>query len=184
MMLPPTITSHDEAGEERLRDETISMLNFSPLKLTLGALMELHLCDSPYVRDGEVTARDIAVAKDIVEGKGLRDEDFHAELDAEIARAMEAYNILDESENPPRRTSDIPICSPEWACDIIGMATQSLPSLTWEDALWHMPLVALVHLGLATARRNGGTTRRDLGAADAIEQLKAWRRKAKEGDNG
>ena len=190
MIMPSTITSHDEAGEERLRRETVSMLGASRVRLTLGALVELYLIGSPYVFGGEVADNDIAAAMDSCypdDGEPMPKmprEEFHRELEGEIARAMDAYNILDESETPPRRTSDIPICSPEGACDIVGMATQSLPSLTWEDALWHMPLIALVHLGLATARRNGGTTRRDLGAADAIEQLKEWRRKAKEGDNG
>lgn len=190
MIMPSTITSRDEAGEERLRCETVSMLGASRVRLTLGALVELYLIGSPYVFGGEVADNDICAAMDSCYPNEdepmprMPREEFHRELEGEIARAMEAYNILDESENPPRRISDIPICSPEWACDIIGMAAQSLPSLAWDDALWRMPLIALVHLGLATARRNGGTTHRDLGVEDALAQLKEWRRKAKEADNG
>ena len=186
----PRIVVTDEQGEARIRREVESCLGFSRVRLTLGAVMELSLLQSPYILGGEVTDNDICAAMDSCYPNEdepmprMPREEFHREFEGEIARAFGAYKLLDDTGLPKGRESDTPVCSPEWACDIIGMATQSLPSLTWEDALWHMPLIALVHLGLATARRNGAITRRDLGADAAIAQLLEMRRKAKEAGNG
>ena len=97
---------------------------------------------------------------------------------------MQAYTLLDEFPEHSGRESDIPPFSPEWMADIISLAAQSLPSLTLRQALWETPLAMLVHLGLSTARRNGGITRRDLGAEEAIRQLLERRKAENGGANG
>ena len=184
------ITVTDEQGEARIRREAESCLGFSRVRLTLGAVMELSLLQSPYILGGEVTDNDICAAMDACYPDEsdpmpkMPREEFHRELEGEIERAFGAYKLLDDTGLPKGRESDTPVCSPEWMCDIIGMAAQSLSGLTLKAALWEIPLATLIHLGLATARRNGAITRRDLGADEAIAKLLEMRRKAKEAGNG
>lgn len=178
------ITVTDEAGEARIRREAESCLGFSRVRLTLGAVMELSLLQSPYILGDEVEDKDIAAAMSALNREAMPPAQFHAELEDEIKRAFGAYKLLDDTGLPKGRESDTPVCSPEWMCDIIGMAAQSLSGLTLKAALWEIPLATLIHLGLATARRNGAITRRDLGADEAIAKLLEMRRKAKEAGNG
>ena len=178
------ITVTDEQGEARIRREVESCLGFSRVRLTLGAVMELSLLQSPYILGGKATDADTAKAMSVLGCKGDEPALFHAELEDEIGRAFGAYKLLDDTGLPKGRESETPVCSPEWMCDIIGMAAQSLSGLTLKAALWEIPLATLIHLGLATARRNGAITRRDLGADEAIAKLLEMRRKAKEAGNG
>lgn len=180
----PRIVVTDEQGEARIRREAESCLGFSRVRLTLGAVMELSLLQSPYILGGEVEDKDIAAAMSALNCETMPPAQFHAELEDEIERAFGAYKLLDDTGLPKGRESDTPVCSPEWMCDIIGMAAQSLSGLTLKAALWEIPLATLIHLGLATARRNGAITRRDLGANAAVAKLLEMRRKAKEADNG
>ena len=56
-------------------------------------------------------------------------------------------------------------------CDLITLAAAALSSLTYHQALWEMPLVALFHLYAAAYRKNGGTTRRPDNDAEVFRMI-------------
>ena len=89
-----------------------------------------------------------------------------------IEEALETVKACFRCFECIKQTSEKPLeyYTPEWLADLIGMANQSC-SLTWQQAVWEMPLVALTHLALATYRRNGGKYERPKDFSDMDKWL-------------
>lgn len=73
--------------------------------------------------------------------------------------------------------------TPEWLADLVGMAGQSC-SMTYHDAVWGIPLVALTHLALATYRRNGGKYERPKDFSEVDKWLIEYNEKLRQESNG
>ena len=134
---------------------------------------------SPYIYGGTVDGAAIATAQRLLDREDLEPLTFHEALLKSLDTAFGVYKIAEDDgdKNATGRKSKIEFGSPEWMTDIIGMATQSLPSLTLDEILWKVPFALLIHLQLATGRRNGLITSRDGGILEAIAELKKMRKK-------
>lgn len=160
--------------------EIRSMLMCGGLRLTLGQLEQLFLIRSPYVGEGvsALTADDVSAARSILGEKDseLSDVEFSERLVSELDTAFRAYEIIvPDAEAHGGRVSDIRVFSPEWLADTISQACAAMPSLTYGQVLWEMPLTLVLHLAVSTARRNGVITERRLGVEDALKQLRERR---------
>ena len=128
----------------------------SGAKLTLGRLLQLKLKQSPFLDGGRLTPEALAEAISIMGGGEAVDVCSH--LTEQIAAAWRVMEIYPPDGEKSKSRYDA--YSPEWMCDLIALAAEALPSLTYHQALWEIPLVALLHLGAAAHRKNGGATRR------------------------
>ena len=140
---------------EQVEAELRIALSSKP-RLTMGRLLPLHLARSPFIEGGELTPETLAEAMAIMgqtEPKG-----FCNALSDELAAAWRVQEIFPSDGEKSKSKYDA--YSPEWMCDFMTLAATALPSLTYHQALWEIPLVALLHLGAAAQRKNGGATRR------------------------
>lgn len=166
------VTSEDT----NIRDELRACLGVNTLTLTLGGVLLLVESKSPYIYGGKVESTDIATAQRLLDCDSLEPFAFHEALLKSLDVAFGVYAIAEDDDTQSTgRKSKIEFGSPEWATDIIAMATQSLPSLTLDEILWTVPFALLIHLQLATGRRNGLITSRDGGIKEALAELKKMR---------
>ncbi len=169
---------------EMLDDELKAMLGASDIKLTLGGLMSLVIINSPYVYGGKVDENSLAQAYALIEHGDMDAIKFHEALQKALDTAFRVFEILvpdDEPTTKKGKTSEITNFAPEWFSDIMSQASQSMPSLTYRQLLYETPLVAVFHLAMSTARRNGAITARPNDMKSAIEQFKELQKKKKEG---
>lgn len=172
---------------EMLDDELKTMLGASELKLTLGGLMSLVIINSPYVYGGKVDENSLAQAYGLIEHGDMDVVKFHEELQKSMDTAFRVFEILVPDDDPTAKkgkTSEIENFSPEWFSDIIAQACQSMPSLTYNQILYEIPLVSVYHLAMSTVRRNGGITARPNDMKSAIEQFKELQKRKKKEKEG
>lgn len=163
---------HSEAD---IANETKAMLGDGDITLTLGLLMRLHLAKSPYITGGQITDSDLDIARAIVPSRRLGPLEFHEALLKELATAWRAYGIISPSQELPTprgRQSQVDLFSPEWLADTINMACAAMPSLTYRQILWEVPLTMVLHLAISTARRNGTITERPADIMAALKKMK------------
>ena len=167
-----------ESTDNTIQEELKACLGIDELILTLGGVLLLIQTKSPYIYGGKVNKDDIATAQRLLDAEHQEPLSFHNALLKALDTAFGIYAIAeDDNSNNTGRKSKIEFGSPEWAADIIAMATQSLPSLTLDEILWTVPFALLIHLQLATSRRNGLITSRDGGVMEALAELKKLREK-------
>ena len=168
--------------DEMIAHEVQSMLGASKILLTLGMVESLWLLKSPYILGGKIEADDLGKALEIIPHGDLQPLDFHTALLDELAAAWRAYEIIVPDDKPTgdNKHSEIDTFSPEWLADTINQATQAMPSLTYKQILWEVPLTMILHLGISTARRNGAITRRPDDMQEALKMLREHNRQDKE----
>lgn len=161
---------------ESIDAERRECLGLGAVRLTLGAILLLADAKSPYVYGGTVSADDMDKAKGILDARSMGDIEFHDALKQALDTAFRIYDIAeDDPDSKMQRRSAISFASPEWMTDIIAMASAACPSLTLDDLLWEVPLALVIHLQLATTRRNGAITSRDDGVREALAEMKKRR---------
>ena len=162
---------HSEAD---IQNETKAMLGDGEITLTLGLLMRLHLVKSPYITGGQITDSDLDIARAIVPSRRLGPLEFHEALLKELATAWRAYEIISPTQElrPQGRQSQVDLFSPEWLADTINMACAAMPSLTYRQILWEVPLAMVLHLAISTDRRNGVITERPADIMAALKKMK------------
>lgn len=160
--------------DEMLKGEIKSMLKQSDVLLTLGSIMRLFLLDSPYLKGGSIDESDLVKAYDVVKHKDeMPYKEFHFALLQEIESAWRVYEIVvPDEEKKAKIVSEIALFSPEWAADLIAGASRALPSMTYDDILFNVPFITLVHLSISSGRYNGVITRRPDDTKEALRQLK------------
>jgi len=173
---------------EMVAAEIDSMLGGGRIRLCLGHLMKLARMHSPYVYGGQVNEMDLAMAMSLWPHDAGKEPDplkFHKDLVAELDAAFRPLELFDEvkkEENGGKR-SDIRPFSPEWMSDIMRSAAQAIPSLGYREILWELPLVAVMHLGVAEARANGAITCRPRDIKAALKMMREMmKNQAKEND--
>lgn len=171
--------------DSMITHELECMLGTSEIKLTLGDLMSLVIVHSPYIYGGKMGEEDLVKAFSLVDHGSLDIMAFHNELQKELDTAFRIFEILVPDDDPLQKKggkkSEILDWSPEWFADIISQACNSMPSLTYNQILYEIPLVTVFHLVMSTARRNGAITERPNDIGSAIAQFKELRKKKKEG---
>lgn len=157
-----------------MRGELEQMIHGGDVSLTLGTLMQLVLVRSPYVLGGELSRADLDCAYRLIPHGRLNKRQFHDQLVKDLATAWRAYDIISPNQDnrPSGRESQVDLFSPEWLADTIAMACQAMPSLTYEQILWEIPLAMTLHLAVSTARRQGTITERPADIGAALEKLK------------
>lgn len=171
--------------DEMVKAEMRSMLGAARIRLTLGALESLWLLDSPYIIGGEVTPEALAMAMEIVKHDDIEPLEFHKLLVEELEAAFRAYEIIQPDDKPDTgKHSSIEKFGPEWLADTISQASRAMPSLTYHQVLYEVPLAMVLHLVVANARYNGAITERPNDITDALRQLREHNRKKKESNNG
>lgn len=169
-----------ETNEDRTKisTEVKACLGISEPVITLGGIMLLIDAHSPYLYGGTVSEEDIELAQRLLDSQDVEPILFHTALQDALSVCFNIWDIIeDDDKGQQARKSKIDFGSPEWMADTISMATQACPSLTLEDILWHVPFALIIHLQLATARRNGTITSRDDGVLEALKELKERRKK-------
>ena len=163
---------------EMIRHELSSMLGIGEITLCLGHLMTLVLLRSPYIYGGEVDADRIGEAKHILGCMDMDNGAFHEALLAEMDAVFRPLELFDDDNKPEdeSKKSVIAPFSPEWMCDILRSACQAVPAIGIEDALWRVPLVLIMHLGVAESRAQGATTRRPVDYTEALKRFKEMRK--------
>lgn len=167
--------------ESMVNAELLAMLGSCPIDLTLGTLERLYLLKSPYVLGGNVTNNDLDIARSIVpHDKGMKSMDFHAGLVDALATAFRAFEIIVPDNTPDNgRKSNIDMFSPEWLADMINMVCAAMPSLTYRQVLWEMPLALVMHLAVSTARKHGQVTERPADIKSALAMMKKLKEEKK-----
>ena len=161
---------HTEAMQKA---ELEAMLGDGRITLTLGLLERLYLAKSPYVLGGAVEDGDLQVAMGIIPHKRMDAVRFHLQLIDALATAFRAFEIIvPEPEKEDGRKSIVETFSPEWLADIINLACSAMPSLTYRQVLWEMPLAMTLHLSVAKGRENGMVTERPADIKSALEAMK------------
>lgn len=127
--------------------------------LTAGGFLLLATCNPLFSGEGEVTEEAVEEALTLTKTTNL--DDAFAVVQASF-RCLECVRASDMRK--------LDYYTPEWLADLVGMASQSC-NLTWREAVWGMPLAALVHLAMATYRRNGGKYERPKDYTDADKWL-------------
>jgi len=138
----------------------------------LGHVMALSLSKSPYIEGGRVSDSDIALARSIV---GLPEKTPLQEVHAIITQAMAAaWRGLEIIQPRPQKgpASQMPKMGPEWMADIMAGAAEALPSLTYRQLLWEVPLAMTTHLIAAACRKNGSITKRPDNILAALKMLR------------
>lgn len=175
--------------DEMVKDEVRTMLGATDFKLTLGMVEGLWLIDSPYIKGGAVTPNDVECAMKICcVDANVEAVQFHKALQESLDTAFRVFDIFVPDDDPLQKkqgkTSEIGNFSPEWLSDIIAQACQSMPSLTYNQILYEIPLVSVYHLAMSTARRNGAITARPNDMKSAIEQFKELQKRKKKEKEG
>lgn len=166
--------------DEMVQNELKSMLGVGKVHLTLGALASLAILKSPYLYGGTATEQNLIDAYELVKHDEIDIAEFHTVLQDEIDTAFRAFEILvPDPKADSVKTSEIETFSPEWFADVISQACQSMPSLTYSQILYQIPLTMILHLAVSTARRNGALTERPHDVKEALKQLKQMREKKK-----
>jgi hypothetical protein len=170
------IEVEDEHTDEMIAEEIRSCLCASKLKLTLGTVMSLALLKSPYLSGGEITVNDLHLAMQVIKSD-LSPADFNNAIQKELEVAWRVWEIIvPDATREGGRKSEIRMFSPEWMADIISGACRGL-NLTYQQALWEIPLVMMFHLTLSTSRQYGLITERPKGVREALAKFKEKRRK-------
>jgi len=165
-----TIEVESLHSDAQIRQELETMVGRKGL--TLRAFVSLHLAGSPYTEGGSLSPDDVAFASSVIGLKdGMTMEEAHTEIESELDCVARAYEILPKKNDAPD-ASQVEMFSPEWLCDTIAMACNAVPSLTWEDAMDGLPMVAVVHLGMSAARASGAKTCRPLDFKAAFEKMR------------
>jgi len=166
-----------------ISDELKGMLGAGGLTLTLGMVESLWMLESPYIKGGKVEEQDLARALELIPHGEMTPIEFHEALIKELETAFRAYEIIvpdrDEKKNDGK-TSEIDTFSPEWLADTISSACSAMPSLTYRQVLWEVPVVMVFHLAVSTARRNGCITRRPDDLKEAVRLLRERNAKRRE----
>lgn len=172
--------------DEMVKAEMRDMLGAGSLKVTLGTIESLWLVDSPYLKGGDVKEEDLANAMSLIEHGDMEPLDFHKTLMDTLDTAWRAFEIIvpNKDSKDDGKHSEIEIFSPEWLADTISQACHALPSLTYREILWELPVAMTFHLAVSTARRNGEITRRPDDVQEAVRLLKEHnKKKRKESEN-
>lgn len=174
------ITVEKTHTDSMVKAEVLAMLNEGAINLTLGMVARLWLIDSPYIKGGKVESEDVIKAAEIIPHGELDLLAFHNALIDALNTAWRAYEIIvPDDENKPTKVSEFDTFSPEWIADVIAGACHAMPSLTYNQILWEVPLTMILHLGVSTARSNGTLTRRPDDTVEALRQLRAINAKRK-----
>lgn len=170
--------------EDMIKAELKQMLLGGESGLTLGMLMLLAMENSPYVYGGVLTEGDLAYAYALSD-RHLSKEKFHEALVADLEAAWRAFEIIapDPELRQKGKSSKVEMFSPEWLADTVGSICQSMPSLTYREVLWELPLAMATHLAMATSRRNGTLTERPADIRGALEQMRKMREKEQKEQN-
>lgn len=167
-------------SDDMIKSEVQTMLGAGKINLTLGVVESLWLLDSPYIKGGKVEPSDLMKAMELIPSE-LEPIDFHNALNEAIDSAFRIFEIIvPDDENSNAKHSEIEIFSPEWIADIVSQACNALPSLTYHQVLWEIPLMMVFHLVISNARKNGVITRRPDNMQEALQMLKAHNKKKKE----
>lgn len=161
-------------GEEQIASELKAMIGASDLKITLGTIAGLKLLESPYLSGGEISLAQILEAYGIIEHGGMSVEDFHIALQGALDDAFRVFETIVPEKKPEKdhKESKIGLFSPEWFADMIASACGAMPSLTYKQVLYEIPLAMTTHLVVAYARKNGAITERPVDIKDALAQLR------------
>lgn len=186
-------THTDGMIDDEIRACVYGSCGANGLTLCLGHVMALRLLKSPYVLGGELTPEALDDAMGVVPHFDMGPEDFHRALVRELEAAWRVFDLYEKQPEPddpglpvrPRASftrgeSDVEAFSPEWMADMVAGAAAALPSLTWREAVWEMPVCALFHLQAAGARRNGAITRRPVDWKSAMDALRRHNAEKKE----
>lgn len=156
---PEMVPAHTpEMQDAELREMLCSSAESS---VTAGALMLLWLGRNPYVCGGTPTPEDDGRLLAATRRRSVPDA-----LEA-IDTAIRPLAIIKASDGAHRVPCYTGYC-PEWLADLVAAACRAVPSITYHDAVWSMPLCTLGHLAAAAHRASGGRTERplDTSAAD------------------
>lgn len=153
---PPEIK--EKHSKPQIQEELRLMIEPSG-GLTAGGFILLATCNPLFSGEGEVTEEAVEEALTLTKTTAL--DDAFAVVQASF-RCLECVRASDMRK--------LDYYTPEWLADLVGMANQSC-NLTWREAVWGMPLAALVHLAMATYRRNGGRYERPKDYTDADKWL-------------
>ena len=169
-------------SEGMVKAELRDMLGAGSLNVTLGMVESLWLLDSPYIVGGKVEEEDLFKAMELVPHGGMEPLAFHEALIGSLETAFRAYEIIvpDKDAKNDDKGSEIDTFSPEWLADTVSSACNAMPSLTYRQILWEVPVAMVFHLAISTARRNGCTTRRPDDMKEALRLLREHNRKMKE----
>lgn len=170
--------------DEMISREMEGMLGLSKVRLCLGHLMMLAHRRSPYVYGGQVGPEELAYAMELLGSGGMDPVGFHAELLSELDAAFRPLELFEEDRKDDKdaKRSVIDAFSPEWLADVVRCACEAMPSITMEQALWTVPVVMMMHLGVSTARKNGAVTQRPVDMKEAMRIMRE-RRKQKRQQN-
>ena len=158
-------------SEAMIKQEMRDCLGDGKIFLTLGSLERLWLVDSPFVIGGDLTAEAMQQAWEIVPHiSDMALDEFCEGLSTAIETAFRAFELLQPEKEEKPDTQDV--FSPEWMADVMGLACQSMPSITYDEILHVMPLAMTLHLAVATARRNGAETQRPIDYKAAIKAMR------------
>lgn len=158
-------------SEAQIMAEVQSCIKDAPLFICLGHVMRLASVKSPYIYGGTIEPYDTEVAAYIMMYDCKDLQQFHEDFSKELETAFRPYGIVEGKAEETAEHSEIEVFSPEWMADLIGLASQSL-SMTYDDALWKIPMTMMAHLALATARRHGLITKRPMDVKAALKALK------------
>ena len=163
---------------EMIKEEMREMLGTGDILVTLGMIEGLWLLDSPYIKGGNVTENDLDVAKKVCCAEDGADPiKFHEALVKAIDASCRPFELIvpDSDITKEQKHSEIATFSPEWMSDQISMACMAMPSLTYRQILWEVPMTMITHLAVSTARRHGAITRRPSDVQGALEAFKKMR---------
>jgi len=170
-------------SEEMVSEELRDMLGAGSLTVTLGMVESLWLLDSPYIKGGKVEEADLLKAMEIIPHGDMEPLKFHDALIQSLDTAFRAYEIIvpeKKDDKDKGKTSEIETFSPEWLADTISTACSAMPSLTYKQILWEVPVAMVFHLAVSTARKNGCITRRPDDIHEAVRLLKERNAKRRE----
>lgn len=167
-----------EATAPDIPEEIRECLGRGKVHLTLGGFMALVAEKSPYVYGGDVHDDEFAFAVRVLQAQDA--EDPHEAICEALERAFNVLEMVVENGPQKPRKEEDSFFGPEWLTDIASSAMHA--GLTWNEAVWGLPLLLVLHLVLAEYRRNGGETRR--GNKEAEEKAIAELIKRRNNING
>lgn len=170
--MPEEIKVESLHTKAMIKQEMRDCLGDGKIFLTLGGLERLWLVDSPYLVGGELSEEALLQAMHIVRHvTDISPDEFHNELSTAIDTAFRAFELLKPEDEKEDEDNQDPF-SPEWMADVMGLACQSMPSITYDEILHVMPLAMTLHLAVATARRNGAETQRPIDYKAALRKMR------------
>lgn len=167
-----------EATAPDIPAEIRECLGRGEVYLTLGGFMALVAEKSPYVFGGDVHEDEYRYAVAVLQAQDA--EDPHEAICEALDRAFNVLEMVVEKGPQRPRKDEESFFGPEWMTDIASSAMQA--GLSWQEAVWELPLLLVLHLVLAEYRRNGGETRR--GNKEAEEKAVAELLKRRKNING